>query len=159
MMRNPAKPRTVVSVVVGALVACFGVAGMATTQAYASLPNNPPPVQQRNALTVSDTPLPTVQIDNGVVWSQAIVGTTVYAGGSFSNARPAGAARGTNLTPRSNLLAYDITTGRLISTFAPSLNGQVKVVRASPDGTRLYVGGSFTTAGGATHSKIAAIST
>ncbi len=30
--------------------------------------------------TVSATPLPTVQI-NGVVWSQAIIGNTVYAGG------------------------------------------------------------------------------
>ena len=87
--------------------------------------------------------LPTVQIDKGVVWSQAIVGNTVYAGGEFSNARPAGAAPGTNLIPRSNLLAYNLTTGKLISSFAPSINGVVEVVRASPDGTRLYVGGSF----------------
>ncbi len=48
--------------------------------------------------------LPTVQID-GVVWSQAVVGNTVYAGGRFNNARPAGAAAGTNLTARANLLA------------------------------------------------------
>ena len=56
-----------------------------------------------------------------------VVGNTVYAGGKFTNARPAGAAAGTNQTPRSNLLAYDITTGDLITTFAPSLNGQVHV--------------------------------
>ena len=46
-----------------------------------------------------------------MVWSQAIVGNTVYAGGSFQNARPAGAAPGTNLVPRTHLLAFDITTG------------------------------------------------
>ena len=38
-------------------------------------------------------------------------GNTVFAGGSFSNARPAGAAPGTNLIPRSNILAYNLTTG------------------------------------------------
>ncbi len=63
--------------------------------------------------------LPTVQID-GVVWSQAVVGNTVYAGGRFNNARPAGAAAGTKLTPRGNLLAYDITTGNLVTSFDPS---------------------------------------
>ena len=35
-----------------------------------------------------------MQIDSGIVWAQVIVGDTVYAGGSFSNARPAGAAPG-----------------------------------------------------------------
>ena len=48
--------------------------------------------------TVSADGLPTVQI-NGVVWQQALVGDTVYAGGEFSNARPAGAAAGVNTVP------------------------------------------------------------
>ncbi|MGH8979315.1 MAG: hypothetical protein ACRDV7_14640, partial [Acidimicrobiia bacterium] len=60
--------------------------------------------------TVSAAALPTVQI-NGVVWNQVIVGNRVYATGQFSQARPAGAAAGTNQTPRSNILAYDLTTG------------------------------------------------
>ena len=68
--------------------------------------------------TVSADALPTVQV-NGVVWSQATVGNTVYATGSFSAARPAGSAAGANLTTRNNLLAYDITTGNLITSFAP----------------------------------------
>src|SRR4051812_3792564 len=62
--------------------------------------------------TVSAHALPTVQID-GVVWSQPIVGTTVYAGGKFTPARPAGAAPGTRTVKRGNLLAYDIRTGAL----------------------------------------------
>ena len=41
--------------------------------------------------TVTSTPLPTVQV-NGVVWAQAVVGTTVYVTGEFTRARPAGAA-------------------------------------------------------------------
>ena len=105
------------------------------------------PPAERSGSGVTADALPTVQIDNGVVWSQVVVGDTVFAGGSFSNARPAGAAAGTNLTPRGNLLAYDITTGNLVQSFAPNLNGQVNAVAASPDGSRIYVGGSFTQAG------------
>lgn len=102
--------------------------------------------------------LPTVQID-GVVWAQAVVGNNVYAGGSFANARPAGAAPGTNLTPRANLLSYNITTGALNTSFAPSLNGAVKAVASSPDGSRVYVGGAFTQADGRPRYRLAAYST
>lgn len=66
------------------------------------------------------------------------------------------AAAGTNETPRSNLLAYDIRTGVLITSFAPSINGQVRQVEASPDGTRLYIVGDFTTVNTQTRNRVAA---
>ena len=116
------------------------------------------PVDTTVPETVSTDLLPTVQI-NGVVWSQTIVGNVVYAGGNFSTAQPAGAAAGVNTVPRSNLLAYDIRTGELITSFAPVLNGQVRVVTASPDGSVLYVGGEFTTVDGQSRSRIAAFNT
>lgn len=118
----------------------------------------PTPVQPRPAAAVTADRLPTVQI-NGVVWSQAVVGNTVYAGGSFSQARPAGAAPGTNQTPRGNLLAFDITTGSLKTDFAPTLNGQVRGVAASPDGSRIYVVGDFSVANGQSRPRLAAYST
>ncbi|THG30798.1 LamG-like jellyroll fold domain-containing protein [Naasia lichenicola] len=105
--------------------------------------------------TVSTDPLPTVQID-GIVWSQVIVGNTVYVGGQFANARPAGNAVGVGNIARSNLLAYNLSTGVLIASFAPTLNGQVNSLSASPDGTRLYVGGTFTTVNGVTRNRVAA---
>ena len=117
-----------------------------------------PPIAQRSATGVTADVLPTVQI-NGVVWDQAVVGNTVYAGGQFTNARPAGSPAGQNQTPRSNLLAYDVTTGNLTTSFAPSLNGTVNVLALSPDKARLYVGGSFTTANGAQRNRIAAYNT
>jgi len=117
------------------------------------------PIATIDSSRVTADALPTVQID-GVAWDQVINGTTVYVGGQFANARPAGAAAGTNLTPRSNLLAYNITTGALITSFAPSLNAQVKAMAVSPDGTRLYVVGQFTKAdGGANRYRVAAYNT
>ncbi|MGF7238838.1 MAG: hypothetical protein ACQSGP_28360 [Frankia sp.] len=108
--------------------------------------------------TVSADALPTVQI-NGVVWSQVTVGTTVYATGSFTSARPAGSPAGTNETPRANLLAYNITTGKLITSFNHVLNGQGLFVTVSPNGSRIYVGGDFTKVDGQSHQHIAAFST
>ncbi len=129
--------------------------GMPAAQA-AQLPT-PAPVQPRNAKTVTSDFLPTAQIDSGVVWALKVIGNTVYAGGSFSAARPAGAAPGVNTVARSNLLAFDLTTGALKAAFAPTLNGQVKSLAASPDGTRLYVGGSFNTVNGTSHYNLVAL--
>jgi hypothetical protein len=108
--------------------------------------------------TVSADPLPTVQV-NGVVWSQVTVGTTVYATGSFTSARPAGSPAGKNETPRANLIAYNITTGDMISSFNHSLNAEGLVVTASPDGSRIYVGGSFTAVDGQPRYRLAAFDT
>lgn len=106
-----------------------------------------PPVRDRTAGMVTADALPTVQI-NGVVWTQVMIGNVVYAGGEFTSVRPAGAAPGTRETPRSNLLAYDITTGALVTTFVPGeFNGAVKTLAVSPDKKTLYVGGSFTKVG------------
>ncbi|ROR67375.1 PKD domain-containing protein [Agrococcus jenensis] len=116
----------------------------------------PVTLQQRTSSVVTADPLPTVQIDNGYVWAQTMIGTTVYAGGGFANARAPLAAPGTSLTPRSNILSYDIRTGNLLS-FAPQVNGPIRAVAASPDGTRLYIGGSFTSVNGQTRFNIAAL--
>lgn len=107
------------------------------------------------ATTVSSDPLPTVQID-GVVWAQVIVGNTVYVGGNFTTARPAGAPPGTATVARSNLLAYDLTTGKLIEAFDHALNGQVRSFAVAPDQKTLYVGGQFTTVNGVNRYRIAA---
>ena len=120
------------------------------------VPSGPVTLQQRTPDVVTADPLPTVQIDNGYVWSQAMIGNTVYAVGGFENARAPLASPGTNLIPRSNVLAYDITTGNLLP-FAPQVNGVVRAVAASPDGSRVYIGGSFNTVNGQTRFNFAAL--
>lgn len=135
-------------------VAALAVAGTvmipaAATPAYADAPATVP----QTAVTAD--PLPTVQID-GVVWSQAVSGNRVFAGGAFDTARPAGAAPGVDTVERKNLLAYDITTGQLDTSFVPKLNGSALVVAVSPDGRTLYVGGNFTFANGNARDRIVA---
>lgn len=138
-----------------ALALAFGSAGgilPGTTPAAradsAPDPGTPP--------TVTADALPTWQVD-GVVWSQVVVGNTVYATGQFATARPPGVAvGGAGQIAVGNLIAYDIRTGDRISTFNHVLNGQGLVVHASADETRLYVGGDFTTVDGEAHGHIAA---
>ncbi|MDJ0337979.1 PKD domain-containing protein [Cryobacterium sp. PH31-O1] len=113
------------------------------------------PVDAGTPTTVAADSLPTTQI-NGVVWSQVIVGNTVYAGGEFTKARPAGSAVGVNEVVRNNMLAYNLTTGVLVASFNPDLNGAVRSLAASADGTRLYAGGFFTTVGGVARYRLAA---
>ncbi|MCB0910800.1 MAG: PKD domain-containing protein, partial [Propionibacteriaceae bacterium] len=109
--------------------------------------------------TVSADALPTWQI-NGVVWSQAIVGNTVYVTGSFTKARPPGVAvGGAGEVDANNIFAYDVTTGNRVASFNHSLNGQGLVVRAAPDGSRIYVGGDFTAVDGVARGHIAAFDT
>ncbi|GCD20441.1 hypothetical protein CTKZ_20030 [Cellulomonas algicola] len=131
-----------------ATVAVGLVVGAAPAQADTAPPPELPP-------TVAADALPTVQI-NGVVWQQTMVGNQVYAGGDFQNARPAGAAAGVNTVTRTNLLRFDVTTGVLDSGWAPNPNAQVRAVVKSPDGSRIYVGGNFTTIAGTTRYRIAA---
>jgi hypothetical protein len=141
--------------VAGLLTAGLALLGLAVPGTAAA---DTRPVPPGEPATVAADALPTVQV-NGVVWSQVVVGNTVYAAGRFTSARPAGAAAGTQETVRNNLLAYDIRTGALVASFAPDLNAQAMTLAASPDGRRLYVGGDFTRANGQVRNRVAAYDT
>ena len=132
-----------------ALGSLLGAFGAAPAQAA-----TPPVVQRDGTNGVTADVLPTAQINaSGWVADQAIKGDTVFAGGKFTSARPAGAAEGTSESARGNLLAYSLSTGVLNTGFKPVLNGEAKVLALSPDQTRLYVGGSFTTVNGASRAR------
>ncbi|HEY3544790.1 MAG TPA: hypothetical protein VGK17_01715, partial [Propionicimonas sp.] len=144
--------RTTAFVATAALIAAFA-------QFPAAARADTKPINEadpKTPVTVAADPLPTVQID-GVAWTQRVIGNTVYVGGSFTTARPAGSAPGVNTVPRANLLAYDITTGNLIDSWAPTTNGDVLSIVPSPDNTKLYIGGSFTQMNGQIRNRIAAI--
>ena len=151
MARSVRRMRRMMSAVLGGLLLAGALPLVTTQTALADSAPTPPTPR-----TVTADVLPTVQI-NGVVWDQVVVGNRVYVTGNFSQARPAGAAAGTNQTARSNLLAYDLTTGALITSWAPTLNGQGLAIEASADGTRIYVGGEFTQVSGVARPRLAAI--
>ncbi|MDH4119161.1 MAG: LamG domain-containing protein, partial [Acidimicrobiia bacterium] len=68
------------------------------------------------------------------------IGNTLYVGGRFQEAIPTRFAAGED---QPFLMALDATTGDFVSTFRPRLNGAVLALEASPDGSRLFVGGEF----------------
>ncbi|WP_238695676.1 PKD domain-containing protein [Microbacterium sp. HSID17254] len=146
----------VAGLIVGVMVTAGLVALGGGAAAAADDPGGLPPLLQRDENVVTSDPIPTVQIDNGYVWAQTTIGSTVYAVGKFDNAREPKAPPGTALTARSNVLAYNIDTGALLP-FAPQVNGVIKAVAASPDGTRIYIGGSFNKVNGKDRWNIAAI--
>ena len=140
-------------------VAVLGV-GVLTSMALGVLPAqaDTAPVDPALPTTVTADALPTVQI-NGVVWNQQIVGSTVYVAGNFTSARPAGSPKGSNEVPRASMLAYDLQTGVLITSFAPKFNGQVKDLALSPDQKTLYAAGQFTSVNGQNRYRVAAFDT
>src|SRR3954454_8072881 len=155
MFSRPRGRRALIAWATAGLVA---LTGLSVTALLPSASADTAPPDAGTPPTVAADALPTVQVD-GVVWSQAVVGNTVYACGKFTTARPAGSAAGTNTVTRDNLLAYDIRTGHLVASFAPDLNSHVLAIAHSPDGSRGYVAGEFTKANGLNRYRIAAYST
>lgn len=133
------------------------VLALGVSQQVPALGDTAPPAG--TPATVSADGLPTWQVD-GVIWSQVVIGNTVYAVGSFSKARPPGVAvGGVGEVAAANIFAFDITTGNRVAYFNHSLNAQARVITASPDGSRIYVGGDFTSVDGAAHGHVAAFIT
>lgn len=160
MSASTHRTRRPLAVLVTALVVAASLVGLTTSSAAAEevVPPGISPVAQRTPGMVTADSLPTAQIGNGVVWTQAVSGDTVYVGGDFTTARPPGAAAGTGTVNRSNMLAYSISTGQLTS-FNPTVNNKVYATALSPDGKRLYVGGAFSSISGSARYRLAAFDT
>jgi outer membrane protein assembly factor BamB len=93
---------------------------------------------------------------NGRVNAIVQVGNVVYLGGNFTQIREHGGA-GPGALTRTYVAAFDATTGTPIDGWDPSLNGVVYALAPSPDGTRIYAGGSFTTVDGLTRPRLVAL--
>jgi hypothetical protein len=77
---------------------------------------------------------------NAGVRAVEVRGGAVFAGGQFTVAGG---------SPQSHLAKFVATSGAKVTSFAATANGPVNAVELSPDGTRLAVGGSFSTLSGA----------
>jgi WD40 repeat protein len=85
----------------------------------------------------------TPHVLDGTVWTLALVGDTVVAGGSFTKVTDA--ARTTTYA-RTNVFAYGLTDGK-IRPFAPKVDGAVYALAAGASNT-VYLGGAFKTVNG-----------
>jgi hypothetical protein len=95
------------------------------------------------AAVVSSNPADwTPHVLDGKVDAIVQVGDKMVAGGLFT--RVANAATPTTAIPRSNIFAFDATTGAVDTTFAPVLDGEVESLAVAPDGLHVFAGGSFT---------------
>ncbi|MDX6281316.1 MAG: hypothetical protein QOH03_2387 [Kribbellaceae bacterium] len=108
------------------------------------------------SLSAQDSP---VWQTNASVQGIAVAAGKAYAGGRFTSVRPPGSPLGSNEVGQAYLAAFDSTTGNLVASFNPVLDGQVYAVAASADGSRIFVGGDFTTVNGQTRNRIAAFDT
>ncbi|HZX08895.1 fibronectin type III domain-containing protein [Kribbella sp.] len=89
----------------------------------------------------------------------AVARGKVYVGGRFRTVRPPGARPGTREVTRTYLAAFDERTGALDAAMNHDLDGFVWAVVASPDGSRVYVGGDFTHVDGLVRNRLAAFDT
>ena len=82
---------------------------------------------------------------DGSVFSIAKVGNTIVVGGQLTQAKNHGSS--TTVT-RNNVLAFDATTGKLLTSFNPNPAGKVWKVLPAADGRSVYIAGEFTSAAG-----------
>ena len=114
-------------------VAALVVAGSASTALAGS--------SGSQSVVVSQTPVPwTPQVLNGRVQAMVQVGNQIVVGGGFTQVRVPG---GPTLA-RTNLFAFDATTGAIDPNFAPTIaGGRVFALSPTPDGSGVFVGGRF----------------
>jgi hypothetical protein len=76
----------------------------------------------------------------------------VYIGGSFTHVRPPGGTSGNVV--RNHVAAFDVATGSLLP-WNPNTNGVVRALAVA--GSRVYLGGGFTTVRGQARARVAAV--
>ena len=119
--------------------------GAVTAPGHAAVPAAAPFETLAGRLPATQPAKGTPHVLDGRVLSVVQIGDTMLLGGSFTRARNSGDP--TELD-RSNLLAFNRTTGEISTTFVPQPDGPVEVLLPAPDGQSVYVGGRFTSIGG-----------
>ena len=100
---------------------------------------------------VSAVPGNTPAVNDGEVDNMVQVGDVMVVGGTFTSVTPVGS---TTAVTRNKVFAFNVSTGALVTAFAPTVNGQVNEVIAGPTAGTVYLGGAFTTVNGKTQSHV-----
>ncbi len=153
-MRLKLLPGRALAVAAAAAVAVMPAIGLVTAtgaQAAPSLPASGTGPGQNLSYTASSS-----WQTNDIVWALGYANGGVYVGGQFTSVRPPGDPKGTGEVGQAYLAEFSSSTGNLVSSFNPTLDGKVTAIAVSPDGSTLYVGGSFTHVNGQYHAYLAA---
>ncbi|MGZ6743523.1 MAG: PKD domain-containing protein [Nocardioides sp.] len=96
-------------------------------------------------------------ISNGEIFDIEVVPSInrVFIAGSFTSL--ANSVAPTTTINQAGLASYNYQTGLIDTSFRPTFNGGVAAVEASPDGTKLFVGGDFNTVNGVAEQKVASL--
>ena len=114
------------------------------------------PVPGHTGLVPSTPRTNTPRISTGEIWDIEVVGQRVFIAGTFSSLQ--NTTGNTAVVNQRYLASYNWSTGLIDTAFRPTFGGGgVTAVEASPDGTKLYVAGSFNTVNGVTKRKIASL--
>jgi hypothetical protein len=132
-MKSPTR-RLVGLALAGALV-CVGLVASPAQSAY------------------SDTSRPTWS-PRSTVFAIAVHGDRVYIGGKFTKLKNIGTGQ---YVTRNRIAAFDASSGDLITSFNPNVNGTVRAIAVSGDGSTVYIGGEFTSVDGVARSRVAAL--
>ena len=100
----------------------------------------------------TNTPLVTA----GHIYDLEYIGNRIFVAGTFTSVRNRGTSTTTYNQP--SLFSFNLDTGLVDANFRPTFGGgTVQEVEASPDGTKLFIVGTFNTVNGVTKRKIASI--
>ncbi len=84
------------------------------------------------------------------VWAIEQIGDRIYVGGRFLETRKNKWSTGVS---QPFLAAFNANTGEFVNSFRPAVDGAVYSLQASPDGSKLFVGGEFKTINGDTEAR------
>ncbi len=135
--------------------------GTVTAQTTRSVsPTNPAPIPgaPNHAGLVPEAPRTDMpKIANGEIWDIEIVGARVFIAGTFTSIQNQRSGNTTTYT-RNGIASYNMTTGLVDTGFYPRIGGGgVDSVEATPDGTKLFITGSFSTVNSVTRRGLASL--
>ncbi len=114
----------------------------------------PPPGHTQIVPDVSSNTTP--RITGGEIWDLEYIGNRVFVVGGFTSIRNNNGANTTSYNQRF-VASFNMATGLVDANFRPTFDGGVSDIEASPDGTRLYVAGTFNNVNGVNRRKFASI--
>jgi len=94
----------------------------------------------------------TPHILDGHVKAIVQAGDTVIVGGAFTQVS---SADGNTIYNRSNIVAFNATTGAVSTTFVPQVDDEVTSLALAPDGKSVFIGGFFDTVNGQPRKSLA----